>query len=266
MKEKDCKIVKDLLPNYIDKLTSNETNIFIEEHLKNCEVCRKSFEDMSKEIEVDYKNSNDKKIKAFKKVNKKIKGLKAIILIILLAFVLVFARKLVIINNIENKAGRIDYSNYSKIMTETTEKYISKTEYYQNNDNFIKVNTKINQDGISKVISYSINGKEDIKIIENGVENVEVNKSIEKDVQYQFLNKSFMGNIGIALSWGSVKNINLYNKQCYLLNIENYLNFIDKESGLTIKEININNNSVIDYKYTFGDVTDEKIEKLINNL
>ena len=267
MIKKDCNIVKDLLPNYIDKLTSNETNIFIEEHLKNCELCKKSFEDMSKEIEVDYKNSNDKKVKAFKKVNKKIKGLKAIIFIILLAFILVFARKLVIINNIENKAGRIDYSNYSKIMTETTEKYISKTEYYQNNDNFVKINTKINKDGISKVISYSINGKEDIRIIENGSENENINKnSIEKDVQYQYLNKSFMGNIGIALSWNSVRNINLYNKQCYLLNIENYLNFIDKESGLTIKEININNNSVIDYKYTFGDVTDEKIEKLINNL
>ena len=26
---KDCKIVKDLLPSYIDKLTSDETNIFI---------------------------------------------------------------------------------------------------------------------------------------------------------------------------------------------------------------------------------------------
>ena len=55
-------------------------------------------------------------------------------------------------------------------------------------------------------------------------------------------------------------------KQCYLLNVQNYLNFIDKETGLTIKEIDINNNSVIDYKYTFGDITDEKIENLIKNL
>ena len=152
-------------------------------------------------------------------------------------------------------------------MIETTEKYISTTEYYQNNDNFIKINTKANGESVSKVVSYKLNGKEEIKIFDNDVENQDVNKtSIEKDVQYQFLNKSFLGNIGLALSFGSVKDITLYNKPCYLLNIENYLNFIDKETGLTIKEININNNSVIDYKYTFGDITDEKIKNLINNL
>ena len=37
MKNKECNLVKDLLPNYIDKVTSNETNVFIEEHLKNCD-------------------------------------------------------------------------------------------------------------------------------------------------------------------------------------------------------------------------------------
>ena len=37
MKEKrDCKIVQDLLPNYIENLTNEETNHFIEEHLKEC--------------------------------------------------------------------------------------------------------------------------------------------------------------------------------------------------------------------------------------
>ena len=37
MKEKrDCKIIQDLLPNYIEKLTNEETNNFIEEHLKEC--------------------------------------------------------------------------------------------------------------------------------------------------------------------------------------------------------------------------------------
>ena len=37
MKEKrDCKIVQDLLPNYIEKLTNDETNKYVEEHLKEC--------------------------------------------------------------------------------------------------------------------------------------------------------------------------------------------------------------------------------------
>lgn len=205
--------------------------------------------------------------KEIEKSKKRYKKSIFIILAIIFLLIIIFIRNLTIINNIENMASKTNYNNYSKIMVETTEKYLSKTEYYQNNDNFIKINTKINEQGISKVISYKLNGKENIRIFDNNIENQNVNKnSIEKDIQYQFLNKSFLGNIGLALSFGSVKDIKLHNKDCYLLSVENYLNFIDKETGLTIKEININNNSVIDYKYTFGDITDEKIESLINNL
>lgn len=219
------------------------------------------------------KNEAEKVVKdtieyANKEIKKnKIRFLRIIIFAVIVLILIMFVRKLAIINNIENMASKANYTNYSKYMVETTEKYISKTEYYQNNDNFVKINIKINEEGVSKVVSYRINGKEDIRMFDNDVENPSVNKTnIEKDTQYQFLNKSFLGNIGLTLSIGSVKNIELYNKQCYLLNVENYLNFIDKKTGLTIKEININNNSVIDYKYTFGDITDEKIENLINDL
>lgn len=45
-----CCIVKDLLPGYIDGLTSEETNIEIKEHLENCEDCRTIYERMSAEI------------------------------------------------------------------------------------------------------------------------------------------------------------------------------------------------------------------------
>ncbi len=36
-----CSIVQDLLPLYADNLTSNETNIAIEDHLSECETCAK---------------------------------------------------------------------------------------------------------------------------------------------------------------------------------------------------------------------------------
>ena len=51
-KKKECKIVQDLLPNYIDKLTNEETNTFIEEHLKECDNCNKILADMQKNIEL----------------------------------------------------------------------------------------------------------------------------------------------------------------------------------------------------------------------
>ena len=50
MNKKDCKIVQDLLPNYVDNLTQKETNDFLEDHLKNCEECSKKLDAMKAEI------------------------------------------------------------------------------------------------------------------------------------------------------------------------------------------------------------------------
>ena len=50
---KECKIIRDLFPSYIDGLTNEETNQYIEEHLNNCEHCKKILEDMKKELKLD---------------------------------------------------------------------------------------------------------------------------------------------------------------------------------------------------------------------
>ena len=73
----NCCIVIDLLPNYLEGLTSIDSNKEIEEHLKTCEQCKKKYEDLSTSLimnesqkqknveEVDYlikcKNKNKKK-------------------------------------------------------------------------------------------------------------------------------------------------------------------------------------------------------------
>ena len=38
-KKRECKIIQDLLPNYVENLTNEETNKFIDEHLTDCEDC-----------------------------------------------------------------------------------------------------------------------------------------------------------------------------------------------------------------------------------
>ncbi len=48
-----CAIVKDLLPNYIEKLTSEETNQKMEVHFQACEACAKEREYMLKEIDAE---------------------------------------------------------------------------------------------------------------------------------------------------------------------------------------------------------------------
>ena len=70
MKEKrDCKIIQDLLPNYIEKLTNEETNLFIEEHLKECTECQHIFENMQKELKVNTEKRDEREVKYIKKYN-----------------------------------------------------------------------------------------------------------------------------------------------------------------------------------------------------
>ena len=46
----NCMIVQDLLPNYIEKLTSDATNQAVEEHISTCEQCNELLNIMSAEI------------------------------------------------------------------------------------------------------------------------------------------------------------------------------------------------------------------------
>lgn len=65
-----CEIIKDLLPSYVDELTSAESNEEIESHLEYCPECREYLEEIRKDIEVD-KAGEDKNIEIFIKVKEK---------------------------------------------------------------------------------------------------------------------------------------------------------------------------------------------------
>jgi hypothetical protein len=67
-----CEIINDLLPSYIDGLTSSESNLEIEEHLNNCPQCEEIFEQMKAEVMVENTEYNKEKIKPFKKLNRKV--------------------------------------------------------------------------------------------------------------------------------------------------------------------------------------------------
>lgn len=73
-----CAIIKDLLPSYIDGLTSSESNLEIEEHLNHCPQCQEILEQMKAEVKVENTEYNKEKIKPFKKLNRKV--LKAVLI------------------------------------------------------------------------------------------------------------------------------------------------------------------------------------------
>ena len=83
MNRKECEIIKDLLPNYIDKLTSRETNEFIEEHIKTCENCKKIYNTMKAEFYYTQEKEETESINFFKKHKKKLNILRTLVVILL---------------------------------------------------------------------------------------------------------------------------------------------------------------------------------------
>lgn len=67
-----CEIIRDLMPLYLDGLTSEESNKAIGEHLDGCVPCKEMLEQMQQETAVKTEETK-KKINPFRKFNRKIK-------------------------------------------------------------------------------------------------------------------------------------------------------------------------------------------------
>lgn len=52
-KDMNCNIVKDLIPSYIDGLCSEDSKVFVEEHIKTCPECKAVFDSMTDGMNVE---------------------------------------------------------------------------------------------------------------------------------------------------------------------------------------------------------------------
>ncbi len=66
---RECNIVKDLLPLYVEELCSEDSKEYVEEHMKSCQECKESFEYL-KYSEVCIKEVEKKEINAFQKLER----------------------------------------------------------------------------------------------------------------------------------------------------------------------------------------------------
>ena len=66
-----CEVIRDLLPSYIDELTSETTNRVIREHLESCEDCRAVYASMHAPESMPEQNVQERKEIDFLKKNKK---------------------------------------------------------------------------------------------------------------------------------------------------------------------------------------------------
>ena len=88
MMKMKCEIIRDLLPSYVDELTSEESNRVIEEHLKTCAACRSVLNAMKEEVRTnDSVEENKKAIKPFQKLRRRVwkaMGITVVVCVLLL--------------------------------------------------------------------------------------------------------------------------------------------------------------------------------------
>jgi|LGVF01.2.fsa_nt_gb hypothetical protein len=74
MKNRECRIVCDILPLYVENVISDDTRQFVDEHLSQCAECKKELELLKTEIPFE-KNTQeiDSPVKVMKKIGSSIK-------------------------------------------------------------------------------------------------------------------------------------------------------------------------------------------------
>lgn len=120
LNNRDCKIVQDLLPNYIENLTDEITNEYIEEHIATCAECAQVLKDMNGELKLEQIHQ-EHEIKYLKGIRKRVRRtiLAVTIAIILIAGCVigyVYKKSQIQVNNytflradyiIENEEGKM---------------------------------------------------------------------------------------------------------------------------------------------------------------
>ncbi len=127
MKKLDCEIIQDLLPNYVDHISSNATKKVVEEHVKTCQKCRKDLLQMSKSLEVKLKKNKEERINYLKGYKKRKR-----FFIIFSILITIFILSIIFVVNIKNKNILIDKYSYVDVNKLNVEYMYIKENEYQN--------------------------------------------------------------------------------------------------------------------------------------
>ena len=82
-----CEIVRDLLPSYVDGLTSEVTNEAICEHIQSCNVCKETLHRMQEPEEIKSEEEQEKEIDFLKKTRSRTRRILAISMAIMVFLV-----------------------------------------------------------------------------------------------------------------------------------------------------------------------------------
>lgn len=142
--ELSCEIIMDLLPLYVDGLTSSATNKSIEEHIKYCPKCKKALEAMNKDIPI-LENSDKVEFDYLKKIktNTRRKVFLAISLLLILFSLKTFViGEDAVAEEVEIENLVVDSNNIAiSVNTYNYNKAISKVNFLES-DNIVDINLR----------------------------------------------------------------------------------------------------------------------------
>ena len=289
--KKECKIVQDLLPSYVDKLTNEETNQYIEEHLKECKECKAILKNMKSNIEYKEQDDDRKKVKYFKKYKNKLTILKTIISIIIAFWAVFVARNTIIVKQMAKRANEtINRENYHITSYEYGIESYKKEEVFVLGDKRKVITTQYIDGKLSETITIGKKAEKDsygtqyylVNIYSNSENGKKAITNQKMGMVEEFSQPGWYENENNLLKtiyyskFAVIKNEKYNEKNYYIFNYKSPYNFyingmvIDKETGLMIGSALAGTNNEPDNQesncvYKFNNVTDKDfIEPDIN--
>lgn len=272
MSEKECKIVRDLLPNYIENLTSEETNNFISNHIEECKECNKVYLDMKTSISENSNAKSNKEVKYLKKYNQKLQVLKVILILVIAIFIIRAGRNAIIVLNLTNKAEKFESSDcYYKKTTIYDDQQLTFIHIYNKGKNGYCAMQTINSDQNDIIKEYKKGNSKNVYSENEYSKNVYLNSNstfLEDFGTINYLNKmSTLEFLQIVLT-SNIKSKICNGKECYYI-AEYYSSYIDKETGLLVRNTTAatispngdTTDNIIDYRYSFDDFNDKIFEE-----
>lgn len=268
---KECEIVKDLLPNYVANILSKETEKFVDEHVKGCRDCELILKNMKNNEIINNAGEYEQiEIDHLKKYRNKMNILKSIIIVIFLLiaiFVSIFIIKYKYNTNIMSKVSSSietlkKEDNYLFKVVEHKIDYEREYEdtfgtlyFYKEGKYKIERNSKSSKQIILNANEYyygEINSNEQTEI------SVELNTIYNKTSNYNYVKKGdffntlydginlFGENLGfftniILKSSYKLRNERYNGKECYVYKVQDdsgYTEYwIDKENMIPIRKV-----------------------------
>ena len=167
MKNGICSMIRDLLPNYMENLTSKTTNKIVEDHLEKCDECKKEYMSMKENINIKGIENSKQELNFLGKYTKRMNILKGIIIticVIIILFSINYFYKYSIINKISNK--NIEYQSsenfYIKSVSTNGNENIIQEFWYLNG----KYKEKVSSNSEIKWVNYGEIGKNQISFVD----------------------------------------------------------------------------------------------------